>query len=41
MSGETCILEYVSDGMENGVDSSVTVNKLFEGLYMHTFSMLF
>ena len=30
MSGETCILEYVSDGMENGVDSSVTVNKLFE-----------
>ena len=23
-------MEYVSDGMENGVDSSVTVNKLFE-----------
>lgn len=25
-----CILEYVSDGMENGDDSSVSVNKLFE-----------
>jgi len=30
MAGETCILEYVSDGMENGDDSSVHVNKLFE-----------
>jgi hypothetical protein len=30
MSGEVCILEYVSDGMENGDDSSVHVNKLFE-----------
>ena len=24
------VLEYVSDGMENGDDSSVTVNKMFE-----------
>ena len=24
------VLEYVSDGMENGNDSSVSVNKLFE-----------
>jgi len=30
MSGELCILEYISDGMENGDDSLVTVNKLFE-----------
>lgn len=30
MSGELCILEYISDGMENGNDSSITVNKLFE-----------
>ena len=30
MAGETCILEYVSDGMENGNDSAVSVNKLFE-----------
>jgi hypothetical protein len=30
MSNELCILEYVSDGMENGNDSSVTVNKMFE-----------
>lgn len=30
MSGETCILEYISDGMENGDDSLITVNKLFE-----------
>lgn len=30
MSGETCIVEYISDGMENGDDSSVSVNKLFE-----------
>lgn len=30
MSEETCILEYVSDGMENGDDSMVSVNKLFE-----------
>lgn len=30
MSGQTCILEYVSDGMENGDNSLVSVNKLFE-----------
>lgn len=30
MRDQSCILEYVSDGMENGNDSSVTVNKLFE-----------
>jgi len=30
MSGELCILEYVSDGMENGDNSLITVNKLFE-----------
>jgi hypothetical protein len=30
MSGELCVLEYVSDGMENGDDSLVTVNKMFE-----------
>jgi hypothetical protein len=30
MAGELCILEYISDGMENGDDSKITVNKLFE-----------
>jgi len=30
MAGELCILEYVSDGMENGDDSIISVNKLFE-----------
>lgn len=30
MSGETCILEYISDGMEGGDDSVISVNKLFE-----------
>ena len=30
MAGELCILEYVSDGLYNGDDSQVTVNKLFE-----------
>jgi hypothetical protein len=30
MTGESCILEYISDGMENGDDSRVSVNKLFE-----------
>lgn len=30
MSGESCILEYISDGMENGDDSLISVNKLFE-----------
>ncbi len=30
MSGESCILEYISDGMEGGDDSIISVNKLFE-----------
>lgn len=30
MDGQTCILEYISDGMENGDDSEIFVNKLFE-----------
>lgn len=30
MSGELCILEYVSDGMEGGDNTKITVNKLFE-----------
>ena len=30
MANELCILEYVSDGMENGDTSLITVNKLFE-----------
>jgi hypothetical protein len=30
IQGELVVLEYVSDGMENGDDSIVTVNKLFE-----------
>lgn len=30
MLGETCILEYISDGMEGGDDSTISVNKLFE-----------
>ena len=30
MNNKSVVLEYVSDGMENGNDSSVTVNKLFE-----------
>lgn len=30
MYGQSVILEYISDGMENGNDSLVTVNKLFE-----------
>ena len=30
MSGELCVLEYVSDGLENGNDNEVQVNKLFE-----------
>lgn len=30
MSGQICILEYVSDGMESGDNSLITVNKLFE-----------
>jgi hypothetical protein len=30
MAKEFCILEYVSDGMESGDDSKISVNKLFE-----------
>jgi len=30
MANELCILEYVSDGMEGGDDSKISVNKLFE-----------
>jgi len=30
MAGHSCILEYVSDGMEGGDDSLISVNKLFE-----------
>jgi len=30
MSEESCVLEYISDGMENGDDSLISVNKLFE-----------
>ena len=30
MIDRLCILEYVSDGMEGGDDSLITVNKLFE-----------
>ena len=30
MMNELCILEYISDGMENGDNASISVNKLFE-----------
>lgn len=30
MSGEVCLLEYISDGMEGGDNSLISVNKLFE-----------
>jgi len=30
MAGELCILEYISDGMEDGDDSKVSLNKLAE-----------
>jgi len=30
MAGESCVVEYVSDGMEHGDNSKITVNKLFE-----------
>ena len=30
MANQQCILQYISDGMENGDDSQVSVNKLFE-----------
>ena len=34
MAGELCILEYISDGMEGGDDSLITVNKLFVEIYL-------
>ena len=42
MSGQQCVLEYVSDGMEGGNDAAVSVNKMFEEyLYAYVkFSML-
>jgi len=30
MIDQSCILEYISDGMESGDDSAISVNKLFE-----------
>ena len=36
MKDQLCILEYVSDGMEGGIDTEVTVNKLFED-YVYAF----
>ena len=30
MSGLLCVIEYISDGMENGNNALVKVNKLFE-----------
>ena len=30
MANESCILEYISDGMEGGDNASISVNKLFE-----------
>lgn len=30
MSGESCILEYISDGMQGGNDELIYVNKMFE-----------
>ena len=30
MANQQCVLQYISDGMENGNDSKISVNKLFE-----------
>ena len=30
MQNQQCVLQYISDGMENGDDSKISVNKLFE-----------
>jgi len=30
MANRQCVLQYISDGMENGDDSKISVNKLFE-----------
>ena len=42
MKNESCILQYISDGMENGDNSLITVNKLFEEfIYAYiTYSLL-
>jgi len=42
MSGKSVVLEYVSDGMEKGDDSKISVNKMFEEyLYAYVrFSLL-
>jgi len=36
MNNKLAVLEYISDGMENGNDASVTVNKMFED-YVYAF----
>lgn len=38
MSGQICILEYISDGMEGGDESLISVNKLFEK-YVYAYIM--
>tara|TARA_R100000988_G_scaffold62095_1_gene31045 strand:- start:2864 stop:3784 length:921 start_codon:yes stop_codon:yes gene_type:complete len=42
MANQQCILQYISDGMENGNDANIKVNKLFEDyLYAYIkFSLL-
>ena len=30
MSGKSVVLEYITDGMENGNDTDISVNKMFE-----------
>tara|TARA_R100000935_G_scaffold54951_1_gene84401 strand:- start:536 stop:1459 length:924 start_codon:yes stop_codon:yes gene_type:complete len=42
MSGQQCVLEYISDGMEGGNDAAVSLNKMFEEyIYAYVkFSML-
>ena len=30
MANQQCILQYISDGMENGDDTNVKINKLFD-----------
>ena len=30
MANQQCVLQYISDGMENGDNSKISVNKLFE-----------
>ena len=36
MANRQCVLQYISDGMENGDDSQISVNKLFED-YIHAY----